>query len=103
MPPNFVAGVTAPEWGMPISGTPIGLPGPPHVPLGVPAGLQRHVIKNHTHMQLPSPTKTVKVDVKQPPGFSYPKPPSHAHITESNWLPPVSYHQPLFDKFKKVH
>ena len=38
MPPNYVAG--APQWGMPITGTPIGLPGPPHIPLGVPAGLQ---------------------------------------------------------------
>ena len=41
-PPGYVAGVTAPQYGMPISGTPIGLAGPPHVPLGVPAGLQQH-------------------------------------------------------------
>ena len=47
--PNYVAGVTAPQYGMPYVGTPIGLPGPPHIPLGVPAGLQRHVMTNHTH------------------------------------------------------
>ena len=32
VPPNMIAG--APQWGMPITGTPIGLPGPPHIPLG---------------------------------------------------------------------
>ena len=40
-PPGYVAGVTAPQYGMPMCGTPIGLAGPPHIPLGVPAGLQR--------------------------------------------------------------
>ena len=48
MPPNMIAG--APQWGMPITGTPIGLPGPPHVPLGAPAGLQKHVMKNRTRV-----------------------------------------------------
>ena len=42
---------------MPMCGTPIGLPGPPRVPLGVPAGLQKHVIVNHTHVHLPEPTE----------------------------------------------
>ena len=40
---------------MPITGTPIGLAGPPHVPLGVPAGLQQHVMVNHTRVCLPQP------------------------------------------------
>ena len=57
-PPGYVAGVTAPQYGMPISGTPIGLAGPPHVPLGVPAGLQKHEIVNHTHVVLPQPART---------------------------------------------
>jgi len=39
--PNYVAGITAPQYGMPYVGTPIGLPGPPHIPLGGEAGLQR--------------------------------------------------------------
>jgi hypothetical protein len=30
------------------SGSPIGLPGPPHIPLGGPAGLQSHTIRNNT-------------------------------------------------------
>ncbi len=67
-PPAYVAGVTAPQYGMPMTGTPIGLPGPPHVPLGVPAGLQRHTIVNHTHVELPEPTRNVRIDVKQKPG-----------------------------------
>jgi hypothetical protein len=101
--PGYVAGMNAPQWGMPISGTPIGLPGPPHVPLGVPAGLEKHVIVNHTKTHIPNPVDKLRIDVKQRPGISYPKPPSHARITESNWLPPVNFRQPLFDKFKKVH
>ena len=55
MPTAYVAGVTAPQYGMPMCGTPIGLPGPPHVPLGVPAGLQQHTIVNHTCVHLPEP------------------------------------------------
>ncbi|MCC7083928.1 MAG: hypothetical protein IT427_02850 [Pirellulales bacterium] len=94
VPPQFVAGVTAPEWGMPYCGTPIGLPGPPHIPLGVPAGLQQHVMKNHTAMHIPGPTKKVKIDVKQEPGLSYPHPASHVHIVERSTVPPVEFRQP---------
>jgi hypothetical protein len=93
-PPQFIAGVTGPEYGMPYTGTPIGLPGPPHIPLGVPAGLQRHVMKNHTHMHIPGPTSQVKIDVRQVPGLSYPKPPSHVHIVERSTVPPVEFRQP---------
>lgn len=34
-------------YGMPVDGTPLGLPGPPHIPLGRPAGLRSHTIRNH--------------------------------------------------------
>ncbi len=93
-PPQFIAGVTVPEYGMPYCGTPIGLPGPPHIPLGVPAGLQRHVMNNHTHMHIPGPTEKIKIDVRQVPGLSYPKPPSHVHIVERSTVPPVEFRQP---------
>lgn len=83
MPPGYVSGVNGPEWGMPMTGTPIGLPGPPHVPLGGPAGLQKHVVRNHTFQHMPNPTRKVRIDVKQKPGFTYPKPPSHAWVRES--------------------
>jgi hypothetical protein len=98
LPPGFVAGVTAPQYGMPISGTPIGLPGPPHVPLGVPAGLQKHVIKNDTHMRIPGPDRTMKINVKQEPGFSYPKPSNRVRIKDKAHTPPVMFKQPLTDK-----
>lgn len=103
MLPGMVAGVTAPEYGMPISGTPIGLPGPPHVPLGVPAGLRKHVIKNHTHHHIPEPVDKVRIDVKQSPGFSYPKPPHHVHIHERATTPPVLFKQSVSDKTQFVH
>ena len=82
MPGPYVAGVTAPQYGMPMSGTPIGLPGPPHVPLGVPAGLQRHVIVNHTPVCLPQPTQQIRIDERQVPGMSYPEPANHVRIVE---------------------
>jgi hypothetical protein len=82
IPVNYISGVTGPQYGMPMCGTPIGLPGPPHVPLGAPAGLQKHVIKNHTCVHMPGPTRRVKIDVRQDPGFSYPKPANHAFIVE---------------------
>jgi hypothetical protein len=97
LPPGFVAGVTAPQYGMPMSGTPIGLPGPPHVPLGGPAGLKKHVIANHTKSHIPSPVDKVRIDVKQEPGFSYPQPPSRVTIHEKSHVPPVKFRRPLSD------
>lgn len=85
--PPHLSGVSIPQWGMPMSGTPIGLPGPPHIPLGVPAGLQQHVMKNHTHMHIPEPTKRFAVNVKQTPGYSYPKPVNSVSIHESTYAP----------------
>ena len=82
VPPPFVAGVTAPQYGMPITGTPIGLAGPPHIPLGVPAGLQKHEIVNHTRVCLPQPETKMRIDVKQEPGFHYPEPVNHVRIVE---------------------
>ncbi|MEI8371212.1 MAG: hypothetical protein WCJ35_00090 [Planctomycetota bacterium] len=80
-PPGFVAGMTSPQYGMPISGTPIGLAGPPHIPLGVPAGLQKHVMVNHTRVSLPQPVTRERIDVRQP-GISYPVPANHVRIVE---------------------
>lgn len=82
--PGYVAGVNAPPFGMPMSGTPIGLPGPPHIPLGIPAGLQKHTITNHTQTYIPEPTKHVKIDVKQYPKVTYPEPRDHAWIHQYN-------------------
>jgi hypothetical protein len=93
-PPQFIAGVTVPEYGMPYCGTPIGLPGPPHIPLGVPAGLQRHEMVNETHMHIPPPTESMKIKVAQIPGMSYPKPVDHVKIVERSMVPPVEFNQP---------
>ncbi len=87
--PGYVAGVTAPQYGMTYTGTPIGLPGPPHIPLGSPAGLKRHTISNHTKMHIPDPVSNVKVHVRQTPGQSYPQPASRAYIHEQNIHPGV--------------
>ncbi|MBN2578691.1 MAG: hypothetical protein JXB10_06835 [Pirellulales bacterium] len=103
MPMSYpVAGVTMPQWGMPYCGTPIGLPGPPHIPLGTPAGLQKHVMVNHTRSHLPGPTSKVKIDVKQKPGFSYPKPAHHARIVERTSPPMGIFRQPSCNKHQTI-
>lgn len=85
VPPHLIAG--APQWGMPYVGTPIGLPGPPHIPLGSPAGLRKHVMHNRTRTVLPPPTPAVKISVKQRPGHNYPRPVNHVHVDEVNRAP----------------
>ena len=85
VPPNMIAG--APEWGMPITGTPIGLPGPPHVPLGTPAGLQKHVIKNRTRTLIPPPVTKMEMSVKERPGHNYPRPVDHVQVDETQREP----------------
>jgi len=98
VPANYIAGVSAPQYGMPMCGTPIGLAGPPHVPLGIQAGLQKHTMVNHTRMRIPPPTQDVRIDVKQRPGFSYPKPADHARIVERTHKGPGWFNQPWLDK-----
>jgi len=83
-PPNLISGVNSPQWGMPMSGTPIGLPGPPHIPLGSPAGLTKHTIRNRTRMRMPPPVHNMKITVKQRPGMNYPRPVNHVNISEAN-------------------
>jgi len=103
IPRDYISGVTGPQYGMPSCGTPIGLPGPPHIPLGIPAGLRKHAIKNHTHHRIPGPTKRVRIDVLQEPGFSYPKPANHACIVEKAASPFGILHQPFRNKIQCVN
>ncbi|GDX97215.1 hypothetical protein LBMAG47_28800 [Planctomycetia bacterium] len=98
LPPAFVAGMTAPQYGMPITGTPIGLPGPAHIPLGVPAGLQRHTITNHTKMHIPPPSREMSLHVQEHPGLSYPKPARHAYVAERHDVPNIRLGQPRADR-----
>jgi hypothetical protein len=101
-PSNYISGVTGPQYGLPSCGTPIGLVGPPHVPLGTPAGLQKHVIKNHTRVHIPNPVKKMRVDVKHRPGISYPKPVNHVRIVENTFGGLNLFHQPLRNKIQCV-
>ena len=102
LPPDFLAGVTAPQYGMPYVGTPIGLPGPAHVPLGIPAGLRRHSITNHPKMHIPPPSRSVGLHVQQYPGLSYPKPARHAYVAERHDVPHIKLLQPPEDRTRFV-
>ena len=91
---DYISGVTGPHYGLPSTGTNIGLPGPPHIPLGGPAGLKRYTMHNNTAMQIPRPTRDVNVHVKQKPGLSYPRPVDRVLIKESTIRPPHNNAQP---------
>ena len=103
LPPAFLTGMNAPQYGMPITGTPIGLPGPAHIPLGIPAGLQKHTITNHTKMHIPPPTRELKLHVQQNPGLSYPKPAHRAYIAENHDVPNIMLKQPKEDRKRWVN
>ena len=87
-----------------MSGTPIGLIGPPHLPFGSPAGLQKHVMRNRTSIHLPRPTETMKVNVRMAPGYNYPTPPDRVNITEHNINPGIPFHRGLYQhKSQPIH
>ncbi|MEX2188804.1 MAG: hypothetical protein WD875_18490 [Pirellulales bacterium] len=96
-----IAGVTVNDWGMPMTGTPIGLPGPPHIPLGNQAGLRTHQITNRTHMSIPDPVSKIDIKVKQN-GMSYPKPPSHVRINERSYAPGMNFPNPFANKLQQA-
>ena len=101
-PPPHVAGLTTPSWGMPITGTPIGLPGPAHIPLGGPAGLNKHSIYNHTKMDIPEPTQHLQYDVKQHPGQSYPQPAHRVWVNERAQHAAPAMQQPYGNQYQCV-
>ena len=69
-------------WGQPITGTPIGLPGPPHLPFGAPAGLRSHTVRNLSKNHIPQPTRDLLIDVKQNPPINIPEPVRHIEYEE---------------------
>jgi hypothetical protein len=80
-----IAGVGGtPYWGMPMTGTPIGLPGPPHLPYGGPAGLKSHTVRNQTKQVIPEPVDHMLIDVKHNPGIRLPRPVKHIEYTENH-------------------
>ena len=99
---NYISGVTGPHYGIPNSGTSIGLPGPAHIPLGGPAGLQRQHIHNHTARQIPGPTPQVDIHVRQNPGLSYPRPADKVFINEHHIRPRHVNQQPPADMVEGV-
>lgn len=84
-PMGPIAGMNGtPMWGMPVTATPIGLPGPPHVPLGAPAGLKSHTVRNLTKTEIPDPVDHMLMDVKHEPGIRLPKPVKHVEYSETH-------------------
>lgn len=84
LPGQPIAGVNMGAWGMPTTGTPIGLPGPTHLPYGGPAGLKSHTVRNQTKMDLGEPVSDVLVDVEHKPGLSLPHPVKYVKYTEKH-------------------
>ena len=83
-PYNMIAGVNAPMYGYPSVGTPIGLQGPPHIPLGRPAGLKSHTVRNLTDVDIGEPVDHLLYDVRHEPGIRMPHPAKHVEYTETH-------------------
>ena len=84
-PYNPISGVAGmPAWGSPTSSTPIGLPGPPHLPFGGPASLKSHTVRNLTRQELPDPVDHFLLDVKHKPGTRLPHPVKHVEYSETH-------------------
>lgn len=83
---NPISGVGGtPMWGYPVTSTPIGLPGPPHLPYGGPAGLRSHTVRNKTKMHIPGPTRDLLIDVKHDPGINLPDPVNYVQYEEKHY------------------
>lgn len=93
-----VSGINMQPYGYTSVGTPIGLPGPPHIPFGAPAGFQSHQMINRTHYHMPGPTERFTVRMRETPGYSYPRPPSHMNIREQRIHPSLPFNQPPSDQ-----
>lgn len=84
-PYDPIVGVNGvPMYGYPVTGTPIGLPGPPHIPYGRPAGLKSHTVRNTTDTNLPRPVDHMLIDVRHEPGISLPEPVRYIQYTEKH-------------------
>ncbi|WP_296455606.1 hypothetical protein [Rubinisphaera sp.] len=82
---NPVVGVGgAQAWGMPRSGTPIGLQGPPHLPYGGPASLKSHTIYNNTRYDVGQPVDHFVTRVRHEPGIRMPHPVKDVEYTEKH-------------------
>jgi hypothetical protein len=78
----IMGGGPAPTWGMPITGTPIGLPGPTHLPYGGRAGLKSHTVRNRSPEHIPDPVDHFVIDVRQKPAVNIPDPVRSVEYTE---------------------
>jgi hypothetical protein len=86
LPPyDPIVGVNGvPQYGYPFVGTPIGLPGPPHIPYGRPAGLKSHTMRNTTDYHVAPPVDHMLIDVRHEPGISLPPPAKYIQYTEKH-------------------
>ncbi|MDA1016824.1 MAG: hypothetical protein O3A00_20495 [Planctomycetota bacterium] len=73
-----------PVWGQPMTGSPIGLVGPPHLPLGGRASLKSHTMVNNTRVDIGKPVKHFVVNSRHTPGYRMPHPVSYVEIEENH-------------------
>jgi hypothetical protein len=84
-PMHPVAGMgPVPVWGQPITGTPIGLPGPTHLPYGGPAGLKSHTVFNNTETDIGKPVDHFLMQVDHKPGYKLPHPVKQVDYSETH-------------------
>lgn len=71
VPSNYISGVTGPQYGVPMTATPSGLPGPPHLPLGMPTELDRHNRGDRTAGFSSGPTHRIKSGKQRRLGYRH--------------------------------
>ena len=79
VPSNYISGITGPQYGVPISGTRVGLPGPPQIPLGMPAGKKKHPLATRT---APTQVRVPSRHVQQGVGLQYATPDNQVWLSE---------------------
>ncbi len=79
-----INGAPIQSWGQPMTGSPIGLVGPPHLPLGGNASLRSHTIYNNTKVDVGKPVKDFTAVVRHDPGIKLPHPVSYMEYTETH-------------------
>lgn len=83
--PHPIAGMgNIPNWGQPMTGSPIGLVGPAYLPLGGDASLRSHTIYNKTERDVGKPVRDFTAVVRHDPGIKLPHPVSHMEYTETH-------------------
>src|SRR5258705_10762909 len=59
-------------------------------------------MRNFPPRNIPQPANSFPINVRQRPGYSYPKPVTHMHIREDMIHPALPFEQPHYDMHERI-